>query len=1008
MIYCRQRVMLVAVFSLLTLLNTHDERIHAEDFNSIEREHDILVLKGEELTSFLGKPVSQIRVYRFLAESAQWEPIPYQVDELDGGDSYFGQKNGILDANDEIVFLAKDLGDSVSPTNWVYDEEARESVRYQISVEDPISAGQRGWVSVYFSSTLQSSGESYVQYFAGQDRVETEIYEIDHGNSGVQESLILKSSAGGDNIDFLDRQKLRVRLRLDLGVLGSKEITLKEEMDEDVDIISGIFSIHVEVRKKRVDVVEDCVVRLHRNMTLEVVASGPGIDDIVHELPFATTYYPTYAELKTGAMKIPEIKQGDITADVKVMRLSTDLNENSYGMRFTNLYNPDGITIDLLPDEGFVDTLNWPGQNWYLIAADPDHPNAVLHNASIVTLIELKGDPPGGTTGLYYKDYFWRDMDDTGDKLSYGDTGVQVAGDKLSGYFDFYSATYTLPANLDTSQARDLFTKHFHPLHMTSQEERLLYALSAEVSPAEGGSVELDPPGELVLADSVVVLTAIPNPGFAFDHWSGDLSGTENPIALLMDGPKNVTAHFAHFFEITVNTGPTGLTFTADSVEYSGPTTFTWNEGSSHSLCVDSTQGEEDGMRFRFSSWSDGGNRCHDYVVPGQAEEIIVHFTKQYCLEIAENPEDAGDVIPTPPGDWYDEGSMTVVEAYPTELYTFLHWSGDLTGSENPDSLLMNGPKSITAHFGNFPPFVDAPDTSFAEDDTLILNFQEILRWVTDDNNSDSTLSIDVAGGDRLDVMVDSTEERVRITNNPSHWNGVDTVIVIAADPLGASGQDKMVITVTPVPDPPGSFSLLTPSDSTRLVDMPGTIHFSWETSYDPDEGDTITYVFELDTTLHFDSGRLIRVDTLEVTEFVYPWPSSWSDGLYYWRVEASDGMGNSTPCEEVFVLHLATEQEESTGAPTSFVLDQNYPNPFNQETEIRFGMPFYYRVSIVIYNSTGQMVKTLVDGDREIGYHTVKWDGRDDRGARVSSGLYFVLLLSDASRVVKKAVLIR
>ena len=72
---------------------------------------------------------------------------------------------------------------------------------------------------------------------------------------------------------------------------------------------------------------------------------------------------------------------------------------------------------------------------------------------------------------------------------------------------------------------------------------------------------------------------------------------------------------------------------------------------------------------------------------------------------------------------------------------------------------------------------------------------------------------------------------------------------------------------------------------------------------------------------------------------------------------------------------------------PDGFVLSQNYPNPFNPSTEIEFGVPSRQRVSVRVFSTLGQEVRTLVEGELSAGTYRVTWDGRDSRGAEVSLG---------------------
>ena len=71
----------------------------------------------------------------------------------------------------------------------------------------------------------------------------------------------------------------------------------------------------------------------------------------------------------------------------------------------------------------------------------------------------------------------------------------------------------------------------------------------------------------------------------------------------------------------------------------------------------------------------------------------------------------------------------------------------------------------------------------------------------------------------------------------------------------------------------------------------------------------------------------------------------------------------------------------------------QNYPNPFNPVTTIRYTVEDAGRVILAVYNTTGQRVKSLVDGLQESGDHSVSWDSHDDGGTAVASGVYFYRL---------------
>lgn len=77
-------------------------------------------------------------------------------------------------------------------------------------------------------------------------------------------------------------------------------------------------------------------------------------------------------------------------------------------------------------------------------------------------------------------------------------------------------------------------------------------------------------------------------------------------------------------------------------------------------------------------------------------------------------------------------------------------------------------------------------------------------------------------------------------------------------------------------------------------------------------------------------------------------------------------------------------------GNPDAFKLYQNYPNPFNSQTTIPYDVSEEASVEIHIYNTLGKLVRTLDEGDKSVGQHTVVWDATNDDGDKVSSGVYF------------------
>ena len=116
---------------------------------------------------------------------------------------------------------------------------------------------------------------------------------------------------------------------------------------------------------------------------------------------------------------------------------------------------------------------------------------------------------------------------------------------------------------------------------------------------------------------------------------------------------------------------------------------------------------------------------------------------------------------------------------------------------------------------------------------------------------------------------------------------------------------------------------------------------------------------------------------------------------------------GDSALVEVELVAGTVTGAETNS-TPKVAVLYQNYPNPFNPSTSIEFSLPARERVSLKVFDVSGRLVRTLVDGQLSDGTHRYTWDGRNARGSSVASGVYFYVLRSESIKQSRKAVLLR
>jgi hypothetical protein len=133
-------------------------------------------------------------------------------------------------------------------------------------------------------------------------------------------------------------------------------------------------------------------------------------------------------------------------------------------------------------------------------------------------------------------------------------------------------------------------------------------------------------------------------------------------------------------------------------------------------------------------------------------------------------------------------------------------------------------------------------------------------------------------------------------------------------------------------------------------------------------------------------------------------------DKAYKFYALAQDRAGNSTlnRSNEVEVKVISVSVNDDEALPDRFELAQNYPNPFNLSTVIKFSLPVRSKVKIEVYDILGRKVKLLVNGEYEAGKWKVIWNGQNDKGFSVSSGVYLYRMKAGEFMSVKKMILLK
>lgn len=146
--------------------------------------------------------------------------------------------------------------------------------------------------------------------------------------------------------------------------------------------------------------------------------------------------------------------------------------------------------------------------------------------------------------------------------------------------------------------------------------------------------------------------------------------------------------------------------------------------------------------------------------------------------------------------------------------------------------------------------------------------------------------------------------------------------------------------------------------------------------------------------TAHFGLGEHSKIDSL-----IIKWPSRKVDKLV--DVDVDEIM-------EIQEGDYPTSVEHENAIPREFALLPNFPNPFNPETTIHYQLPVSEKVTLKVFNITGQVLRTLVDEKQIAGLKSVKWDGRDVTGKPVTSGIYFYEIKAGKFSEVRKMILLK
>jgi hypothetical protein len=256
-------------------------------------------------------------------------------------------------------------------------------------------------------------------------------------------------------------------------------------------------------------------------------------------------------------------------------------------------------------------------------------------------------------------------------------TVLTLHAESLPGYaFDYWSGDITgdsNPATIVMDSDKDIIA------HFIAQ-----YSLSTSANPHIGGAIS--PEGGVYNDDTQLTVTAEPSPGYIFDYWSGDITGDSNPATIVMDSDKDITAYFMAQYALSTSVTP-------DNTGTVTPSGGVYDDGTSLALTAQPSSG------YIFDCWIGDahGSTNPVTIIMDSDKDITAYFRAQYALSTSVTPDNTGTV--TPSSGVYIDGTRITLTAEPVAGYSFDYWSGDVTGEENPVTVVMDGDISVIAHF---------------------------------------------------------------------------------------------------------------------------------------------------------------------------------------------------------------------------------------------------------------------------------------------------------------------
>ncbi len=256
----------------------------------------------------------------------------------------------------------------------------------------------------------------------------------------------------------------------------------------------------------------------------------------------------------------------------------------------------------------------------------------------------------------------------------------------------FYSGPFTLFTNA-TVRAIGYSSDFSQSEEADSINAVVLAHHSLSATTSGGGTITLNPPGGDYLSSDTVTATAVPDAGWSFLYWTGDATGSSNPIDLQMHSDKTIHAVFGTTLSTTVQGDGQVLLYPSPGPYYYGQIvrlTAVPNSGSYFGFWGNAATGNTNPLYFKVTNANPTVSSIFGTNGPNQVTLVV-------------NINGRGSVTASPQANVYSTGQSVLITATPDLGQTFVNWTGDATGAQNPLNVVLNQSQVITANFSGGP-----------------------------------------------------------------------------------------------------------------------------------------------------------------------------------------------------------------------------------------------------------------------------------------------------------------